>query len=132
MAWYSAILYLWAGPTTLVGLAVAPVVLMQGGTVRVVQGVVEVEGGVATWLLERGLPWCGPAAAMTLGHVVWGQDLQELERTRAHEHVHVRQYERWGPFFIPAYFASSAIAWWRGKNPYYDNVFEVEAYGVAR
>ena len=131
MRWYTPLLYLWAAPTTLLGLLVIPIVLLHGGRVALVDGVVEIHGSLATWLLQRGLPWCGPAAAITLGHVVWGQDQYSLDVSREHERVHVRQYERWGPLFIPAYLASSVIAWKRGKNPYYDNIFEVEAYAVS-
>jgi hypothetical protein len=45
--------------------------------------------------------------------------------------VHVRQYERWGPLFIPAYFAASGWAWWKGGHAYLDNPFEVEAYRIS-
>jgi hypothetical protein len=41
----------------------------------------------------------------------------------------VRQCERWGPFFLPAYGVASLIALVRRKNPYLDNAFEREAYG---
>ena len=44
---------------------------------------------------------------MTLGHVVLGRSAAALAETRAHERVHVTQCERWGPFFVPAYAASS-------------------------
>jgi tetratricopeptide (TPR) repeat protein len=47
---------------------------------------------------------------------------------REHERVHVRQYERWGPLFIPLYLAAAAIAWWKGLDPYRDNPFEREAF----
>ena len=46
----------------------------------------------------------------------------------ATERVHVAQYERWGPFFVPAYFAACAVAWVRGHNAYFDSHFEREAY----
>lgn len=65
---------------------------------------------------------------MTLGHVIWGQSAEALDISRDHEHVHVRQYETWGPAFIPAYLIASIIAWLRGNDPYRDNVFEIEAY----
>jgi len=68
---------------------------------------------------------------MTLGHTILGQTKDALHITRDHEHVHVRQYERWGPFFIPAYFFASGLAWMRGGNSYRDNVFEIEAYDKA-
>ncbi len=69
---------------------------------------------------------------MTLGHVIWGRTSSDLDRTRDHEWVHVKQYERWGPFFIPAYFFSSFWAWRKGQHPYLDNFFEVEAYEADR
>lgn len=126
--------YLWAGPNTLLGLAFLLPALLTGGRVQVVRGVVEIHGGVVRWFLARGLPGAvpifGPAAAMTLGHVVLGQDRGCLDASRDHEHVHVRQYERWGPLFLPAYFLDSFRAWRRGENPYYDNRFEQEAYGT--
>jgi hypothetical protein len=50
-----------------------------------------------------------------------------LAQTRAHERAHVRQYERWGIFFLPAYLLASAGAWLRGAAPYADNVFERQA-----
>jgi hypothetical protein len=39
----------------------------------------------------------------------------------------VRQYERWGLLFYPAYGLSSLWQLLRGRRPYWDNVFEVEA-----
>lgn len=128
MSWYQPFLYLWAAPATLIGLLPIPLALWQGGKVSVVQGVVEAHGGVITWLLRRGLPWVGPGTAMTLGHVVWGCDQQCLDRSRHHEHIHVRQYQRWGPLFIPLYLIAAALAAWRGMDPYRDNPFEREAF----
>jgi hypothetical protein len=69
---------------------------------------------------------CG-ADAMTLGHVVIGRDARALELTRDHERVHVRQYESWGPFFVPAYLCAGACAFLQGGHPYFDNRFEREA-----
>jgi hypothetical protein len=131
MRWYQPLLWLWASPTTLLGLLPAPIVLCQGGTIRIVRRVVEIEGGIVTRFLQRGLPWVGGGAAMTLGHVVWGRNLQSLSEARDHEHVHVRQYERWGPFFVPAYLLASLLVKLRGKHPYWDNPFEREAYDEA-
>jgi tetratricopeptide (TPR) repeat protein len=75
-----------------------------------------------------GLPGVGSVAAITLGHVVWACDEACLEISRDHERVHVRQWERWGPFLIPLYLAAAAIAWWKGLDPYRDNPFEREAF----
>jgi hypothetical protein len=65
---------------------------------------------------------------MTLGHVVLGRDQTQLDQTRTHERVHVRQVERWGPLFIPAYLIASVVQWARGKRAYADNPFEREAF----
>ena len=44
-----------------------------------------------------------------------------------------RQCERWGPLFIPAYLLASLWILFnpRGRNPYFDNPFEREAYNKA-
>ncbi len=67
---------------------------------------------------------------MTLGHVVFAETEAAHACTRRHERIHVRQYGRWGPFFLPAYGASSLAAWASGRDPYRDNRFEREAYAV--
>lgn len=121
--------YLWALPATLVGVCCAALSLATGGRVQLVRGVLEVYGGFARWLLTHGMPWMAHgAAAMTLGHVVLGCDQECLARTRDHEHVHVRQYERWGLLFLPLYGWFSLVLWLRGQDAYLDNPFEVEAY----
>ena len=90
-------------------------------------GVLEAEGRLLAWGLTH-LTWLeGGAAAITFGHVVLARDAAALEWTRSHERAHVRQYERWGPLFIPLYLAASAWAMARGRNPYWDNPFEREA-----
>jgi uncharacterized protein (DUF2062 family) len=122
--------YLWAAPTTAIGL----LVLLAGCWrlhVRVVDGVLEAHGPVLAWLLTHLTLVRGGVAAMTLGHVVVGRDRQSLELTRAHERVHVRQCEEWGPLFLPAYFAASLFALVRGRHFYFDNRFEAEAYQSA-
>ena len=55
------------------------------------------------------------------------RDAAALSSTRSHERVHVRQYERWGPLFIPLYLSASAWALASGRDPYRDNRFEREA-----
>ena len=69
---------------------------------------------------------------MTLGHVILGRTTDDLDRCRAHEQVHVRQVERWGGLFIPAYLMASAIAWSRGRHYYFDNSFEIDAVSKCR
>ena len=121
------LLYLWALPTTAVGLLFVPAALIGGG-VQVVDGVLELHGGAVRFFLEKCTLLPGGASAMTLGHVVLGRDRRALERTRTHERIHVRQVERWGPFFLPAYVIASLVALVRGRNAYRDNMFEREAF----
>ena len=118
--------YLWALPNTLLGLTFLPMALLTGGRARFERGAMEIYGGVARWFLRYG----ARASAMTLGHVILGQDREALDQSRDHEHVHVRQYACWGPFMLPAYFLSSFLAWRRGGHYYFDNRFEKEAYGL--
>jgi hypothetical protein len=120
--------YLWAFPITLLGLSFVLPTLLSGGRVRVERGALEVYGGFARIFLRRCLVIT--ASAMCIGHVILGQDRDALEHTRDHEHVHVRQCERWGAFIIPAYLISSFLAWRSGKHFYFDNRFEREAYGL--
>ena len=121
----------WASPTTLVGLALAPLALAAGGRIRVVRGVVEASGGLLAPLLSRGNPWF-PIQAITFGHVVLAVSEEALERCREHERAHVRQYERWGPLFPLLYLASSAAALGRGRGAYDGNGFEREAFAAER
>ncbi|MEO1525567.1 MAG: hypothetical protein AAFX06_09020 [Planctomycetota bacterium] len=116
--------YLWAAPNTLVAIGLG---VLLGGRFRQVQGAIEVHGPAIAWVLKN---FPVPAAAMTMGHVIFGQTARDLERTRRHEHVHVRQYCRWGPFFIPAYLAASGYLSLRGRDGYRENPFEIEAYAV--
>jgi hypothetical protein len=121
-------LYLWWAPNTALGCAAA-LLALPGGRLRIVDGVLEAHGPVLAGALRWLVPLAGGAAALTIGHVVLGVSAEALARSRAHERVHVRQYERWGPFFIPAYLAASAWTWLGGHDPYYDNRFERAAYG---
>ena len=124
--------YLWAFPTSALGLLVLLLASMRGRVhARIVAGVLEIHGGWITLFLQHGTLLAGGASAMTLGHVVLGQSGRLLDQTRRHERVHVRQCERWGPFFIPAYLLASVMAWLRGARPYMDNPFEREAYAVG-
>jgi hypothetical protein len=118
--------YLWAGPATLIGLVVA-LALLRRGSVRLVDGVVEAHSPLLERALAAFTPLARGADAMTLGHVVLGRNARALDVTRAHERVHVRQYESWGPLFLPAYFLAGAYALARGRHPYFDNRFEHEA-----
>ncbi len=122
--------YLWAVPYTLVGLALGVVAVLFGATMRRYHGAVEVYGGRVGALLAR-VPQPFAFSAMTLGHVILAVDRSALAQLRRHEHVHVRQYERWGPLFVPAYLLSSLVQLLRGRNPYRENHFERQAYAAA-
>lgn len=122
--------YLWASPNTLLGLLFVGPTLLTGGRARAFRGCLELHGGFAAAFLKRGVGF-GPAAAMCLGHVILGRDEWCLESSRDHEHVHVRQYERWGPLMLPLYFLFSFLAWRRGDDPYLGNRFEREAFDTA-
>jgi hypothetical protein len=115
--------YVWAAPATALGLGVAMLALPRGRA-RLVDGVIEAEGPLLDWALRRVIPLAGGAAAITIGHVVVGRDRAALDVTRPHERVHVRQYERWGALFVPAYLLASLWAWARGGHAYFDNAFE--------
>jgi hypothetical protein len=120
----------WAGPCTLAGLLLGFIVLGLGGRVRRVQHTLEFSAGP-----------CGPRvagmlrrqrfSAITLGHVILGVDCVALGWLRDHEQVHVRQYETWGVFFVPAYLLSSVWQVLRGRNAHTENHFEIQAYALG-
>jgi hypothetical protein len=119
--------HVWAAPGTIIGL-IAAIPALAGGRMRLVEGVIEVHSPWHRWALAHLVVVPGGVSAITLGHLVLATDADALCQTRAHERVHVRQYERWGPFFIPAYLLASLWALARGGDAYFDNVFEREAY----
>jgi hypothetical protein len=118
--------YLWAGPVTLPAIGLALLARLTGSKVGWHSGVLEASDGLLPVILARIYPPMS-IAAITLGHVVLAQRSADLERTRRHERVHVRQYERWGGFFPLLYVGESLWELLRGKNPYLDNRFEQEA-----
>lgn len=118
--------YLWALPVTLVGVAAALAGRLGGARLSWRAGVLEAAGGPLGPLLRRGYPPMA-IAAITLGHVVLAQAQDDLDRTRVHERVHVRQFERYGPLFPLLYVGASLAARCRGGDLYRDNWFEREA-----
>jgi hypothetical protein len=58
-----------------------------------------------------------PVHAQTLGRYVFARE-RLSDRIVAHEIEHVRQWQRLGPLFLPAYVASSGLALLRGRDPY--------------
>ena len=119
----SVLAYAWAAPATVLGLLLA-LLALRGGRVAVRDGVLEAHGPLVRSALTHLTIVRGGVAAITFGHVVLGCDSDALEWSRTHERVHVAQYERWGPFFLPAYVAASLWAFLRGGDFYLDNVFE--------
>jgi hypothetical protein len=126
--------YAWTAVNSLLGLAVGAVASLLGARLRVRHGALEVAGGrLGRWVAQLPAPF--GFSAITFGHVILATDPAVLAAVRPHEHVHVRQYERWGPFFIPAYLLSSLLQLLRRRDPYLDNCFEREAYardGLSR
>ncbi len=115
----------WVAPASVVGLLLGGIGLSTGGGVRRVGPTLEFHGGVLCWLLGH-LPV--DALAITLGHVIVGRTPALLDLVREHEWVHVRQYEHWGPLFIPAYMVCSLGLWLWERDWYRGNPFEREAY----
>jgi hypothetical protein len=116
--------YIWASPNTLVGLMLVVLNGLTKGSVEIVDGVLEARGPFLAWLLRRCTLLPGGVAAITFGHVVLGRDREMLALCRTHEHAHVRQYEVWGPSFIPVYLMASLWAWVNGRGAYIGNAFE--------
>ncbi len=120
----STLAYLWGAPVTLFGLFLALIACWLGASVKRRHGVLEVAGNTRTPILRS---ISSRFEAITLGHVILGRNHGTLSRYRSHEHVHVRQYERWGLLFPVLYVLASFKALLTGKRFYWDNVFELEA-----
>lgn len=123
--------YLWAAPITVLGLILAVAAWGRGAHLAAKNGVLEVWGAPVARIVSR-LPRVLQFEAITFGHVVFAQSGSLMDEWRAHERAHVRQYERWGVFFWPAYAIASVIAYLRGGDAYVDNYFEREAFRAAR
>ena len=116
----------WASPYSLIGVLLGLGGLASGGAGQLRDGVLEFHGPLIAWLLDR-LPLEG-VQAMTLGHTVIARHQAALDITRAHERIHVRQFERWGCLMGPAYLACSVALWLQGRDAYRENPFERDAY----
>ena len=128
---FRLIAYAWAAPNTVLGLATGLVMLSLGGRLRFVAGVAEFHGGWLGRIVAR-LPESVGFGAMTLGHVIVGIDQATLRVLREHEQVHVRQYEQWGLFFLPAYVLSSFWQVVNGRSAHGSNFFERQACAVLQ
>ena len=67
-----------------------------------------------------------PVHAQTLGRYIFARGELSAQIVE-HELEHVRQWQRFGPLFLPTYVASSSWALLRRRNPYRANRFEVAA-----
>jgi hypothetical protein len=122
--------YLWAGPVSIIGLFLGALCFLTGGSVRLVDGVLEASGGILKPLLHRVLPGF-PIGAITLGHVVLAQDASNISASRIHERAHVAQFARWGFFFPLAYAIASLVAIRQRQPLYRGNKYEREAFERA-
>ena len=120
--------HVWPLPWTAFGLALGLLAMVTGARLRRVDHTLEITGGALGRALRRAGPRC-PFVAIMFGHVVLAVDHDLLTVLRAHERIHVQQYERWGPLFVPLYLGSSLLQWLRGEDPYRSNRFEREAFG---
>jgi hypothetical protein len=107
--------YAWAAPLTAGGLLLGA---LSGAAPRVHEGALLFAGarGPAGQMLR----WRGFKAA-TLGHAIVARGRPSAALLR-HELIHVRQAERFGPFFAPLYIAGLA------RYGYRQNPFERAAY----
>ena len=117
---------IWAAPCSIIGLAVAASIVALGGKAKYSSIALEVTfrpSEAQCRKLARMLPF----HAITLGHVIIAVTEHDLNCLRAHELIHVQQYERWGVAFFVAYAASSIWQLLKGRKAYWDNYFEVQA-----
>jgi hypothetical protein len=91
-----------------------------------VQAVLVEDPRVGLWFRTHAMP----VTAQTLGRYVLSRDPLPPD-TLEHECEHIRQWDRFGPLFLPLYFGSSAVALCRGRRPYWDNRFEAAARSRA-
>jgi hypothetical protein len=124
---------IWVAPVSIFALPLLPLALWHAHW-HVNSGVLEVTSPALSWFLRA--PWFrvmsggGGFAAATIGHVIVARDAACMDRCRVHEHVHVRQCERWGALFPFVYIGAglcAAMQERRWSAYYWDNHFEREA-----
>ncbi len=118
---------IWASTWSVWGLGIGTIGLLTGGGVRRSGRILEFWGGFLPMFLKY-FPFIAGSPVATFGHVVVGRCERHLDACRPHQLIHVQQYERWGPLFIPTYLGWWFVLWCCGKRPYYDNPFEREAF----
>lgn len=122
----TAFKYLWTSPATALGICAALLAGIAGAQAKRVSGVLEVSLAPRSAALCKAAN-CLPFSAITFGHVVIACSAEKQATLRQHERVHVAQYERWGALFLLAYPLESLYQMLRGRQPYWDNRFEVAA-----
>lgn len=126
-----ALKLIWAAPCSVVGGVLGAGVVLLGGQVKPSHGTLEFtfrNSDESCGKLSRSLPF----RAITFGHVIIAVTENDLQHSREHELVHVRQYERWGMAFFVAYPASSLWQLLRGRDAYWNNCFEIQARLLSR
>lgn len=116
----------WAFPCTVLALFPGLIIIALGGNVRRIDHTLEVGIRNGQAQVPRWVHKC-PFGAITLGHVIIGQSYEMLATLRSHEQVHVKQYERFGLFFLLAYPLAGFWALVRGRSFYAGNAFELQA-----
>jgi hypothetical protein len=119
---------LWMLPTSLLGLLLA---VLGGARPYAVR-----PNGSWWWVGSHGIwGWFfthEDRTATTIGGiVVVAPRRKDSPNVIAHEAIHVKQGRRWGPLFVPAYFAIAAWLWLHGKRPYEDHPWELAAIAAA-
>jgi hypothetical protein len=123
----------WVAPVSVFALPLLPLALWRAQW-RLVGGVLEIVSPALSWFLQgpwfRAMSGGSGFAAATIGHVIISRNRECMDNCRVHEHVHVRQCERWGALFPLAYVAAglfTALRLRRWSAYYWDNPFEREA-----
>lgn len=127
----TALKYIWASPASALGVCAACIASVAGAEAKRTSGVLEVSLAPRSARLCKAVS-CLPFTAITFGHVVIACSAQQQAALRAHERVHVAQYELWGSLFLLAYPLESLFQWVRGRRAYLDNRFEIAARAACR
>jgi hypothetical protein len=122
---------LWTSPWSLFAIGIGILGLITGGGVQRTGKIIEFWGGFLPVFLKY-FPFVAGSPVSTFGHVVLGRSQRHLDACRQHQLVHVKQYECWGPLFVPAYLTWWYVLRYKGKDSYLDNPFEREAYGHTK
>ena len=122
----TALKYIWAAPASAIGVCAACIASVAGAEIKRVSGVLEVSLAPRSTVLCKAVA-CLRFSAITFGHVVIACSAKERVALRAHERVHVAQYELWGALFLVAYPLESLYQLLCGRGCYQDNRFETAA-----